>query len=202
MIRGACDLAFWLLLAEIVFRDPFIPWPARLLASAALLLAWLPRKPPPPETGHLPRAYAWLLLALFLFQVPYALETDASRWPLGFSGLLFGLGVLQVWANENHDRQWSKSRVDWTLAAVVMLGLCVLIAGANHAILTYLADDKMLPGRIDFLIPLVAWAGVWFGLDVQFRGQDTTARRDWAGWLWARRHLLGVTGTAIWMAFR
>ena len=82
-----------------------------------------------------------------------------------------------------------------------MLGLCVLIAGANHAILTYLADDKMLPGRIDFLIPLVTWAGVWFGLDVQFRGQDTTARRDWAGWLWTRRHLLGVTGTAIWTTF-
>jgi putative effector of murein hydrolase LrgA (UPF0299 family) len=190
MIQPASDMLFLFTLLGIVLRGAF-PTPCSWAVIGLLLLfSLLPALSRHPKPGRLRRDRALVIGGLFLLLVPGVARLDL--WAaLPACGFLI-IGLLGFVSKRRGAQAWSRGHLDILLAGVITMVTVSAIAGADRAIMAYLATAPKFPGRVDFLVPMAVWACVWFGLDTHLRSLPGGPGTGFSNWAWDRRHQLGL----------
>ncbi len=185
MIVLASDLLLVVVLLNIGLRGVF-PTPGLWAVVGVLVLSsLLPVMARPSPPGSLRRDRMLFVGGLFLLLMPGALSVDL--WlALPACGFLI-LGSLSAMSDG-----WKRERTEMLLAGVITIIAVAAVAGENRAIMAYLATAPKFPGRVEFLVPMVVWGCLWFGLDAHLRSLPGKTGPGLAGWVWDRRHLLGL----------
>jgi hypothetical protein len=188
------DALFVVLLAGLAIWAPAPALPVLVL----LLLVWgvclLPAMGRAVPRGHLRRDLVFTLLGLFLLAMPVGRLSGGARlwWVVATAGLLVILGVANTLTDRRQGQGFSRLRKELTLATVVLLAASVLVGAVARGLLAFRSTMAIPPGSLDFLVVMSIWAGAWFGLDSALRRMSVSKAPGFPGWLWNRRHCLGL----------
>jgi hypothetical protein len=191
------DLLVWSVLAASIVWAPADPR-ALVLVLALVALTWVPWVSRSAGEGGLGLDQGLVLLSLFLLSWPLTLP--ASRGFLfitAIAGFACISGLVIATIRRRETGKWVSSRMTVFLASLVAILATVSMAGAARALLALRSTSPLVPGRLDFVWPMLVWAGIWFGLDAHFRDRVVSKKKGVAGWFRDRRHGMGVAVAAV-----